>query len=74
MSRAGKEILDALLAVPEGLTTNELSAQLGLRPDNLSSRMSKLFAYGVIDRLRTKKETGQVETKWKAGSGAPAPR
>ena len=44
------QILKILETAPEGLTTNQLSERTGLRSDTVSSKMSKLFAYGLIGR------------------------
>jgi len=58
------QILKILETAPEGLTTNQLSERIGLRSDNVSSKMSKLFAYGLIGRLKAKNERGRTETRW----------
>jgi len=58
------QILKILETAPEGLTTNQLSERIGLRSDNVSSKMSKLFAYGLIGRLKEKNERGRTETRW----------
>jgi predicted transcriptional regulator len=58
------QILKILETAPEGLTTNQLSERIGLRSNNVSSKMSKLFAYGLIGRLKTKDERGRTETRW----------
>ena len=58
------QILKILETTPEGLTTNQLSERTGLRSDTVSSKMSKLFAYGLIGRLKKKDEHGRIETRW----------
>lgn len=49
------EFLTVLKKFPDGATTRQLSEALGRRCDN---HVSKLYAYGVIDRRKS------VETDW----------
>jgi len=48
------EFLDRILGIlrgcPCGLTTKEIAERLGVTPGNISSRLSKLAAYGIIKR------------------------
>ena len=40
------------MAAPMGLTSKEIAKLLGTSPVNLSSRLSKLAAYGIIGKVR----------------------
>ena len=71
MSTVRERVLHVLRDAPEGLTSQQLSDRLGLRPDDLSSRMSKLFAYGAINRLRKRDTGGRLTTTWQAKQGEP---
>ena len=55
-------ILEVLNANPTGLTSHEVSAMTGLAYATVSSKLSKLAAYGVIDKIG-KAPVGAV---WKA--------
>jgi DNA-binding MarR family transcriptional regulator len=45
-------IIDMLRAAPNGLTPKDIAERLGTTAGNLSSRLSKLAAYGIIGRAR----------------------
>jgi DNA-binding Lrp family transcriptional regulator len=43
-------ILEVLQGSPYGLTANEVASRLAVSPSNISSRLSKLAAYGIIKK------------------------
>jgi CRP-like cAMP-binding protein len=45
-------IIELLRGCPSGLTSKEIAKLLGTSPINLSSRLSKLAAYGIIEQVR----------------------
>jgi DNA-binding Lrp family transcriptional regulator len=45
-------ILEILRGCPHGLTAKEIAKRLGVTPSNISSRLSKLAAYGIIKKTR----------------------
>jgi DNA-binding Lrp family transcriptional regulator len=45
-------IIELLRGCPSGLTSKDIAKLLGTSPVNLSSRLSKLAAYGIIDQVR----------------------
>jgi DNA-binding Lrp family transcriptional regulator len=45
-------ILEILRSCPYGLTANEVASRLGATASNISSRLSKLAAYGIIVKTR----------------------
>jgi DNA-binding Lrp family transcriptional regulator len=45
-------ILEILRGYPYGLTAKEIAERLGVPAGNISSRVSKLAAYGVIEKTR----------------------
>ena len=45
-------IIHILRGCPNGLTSKDIAERLGTTRRNLSSRLSKLAAYGIIDRVR----------------------
>ena len=45
-------ILEILLGCPYGLTAKEVAGQLDATAGNISSRLSKLAAYGIITKTR----------------------
>ena len=47
MSDFSKYVIEMLRASPNGLTSNDIAARLGTTAGNLSSRLSKLAAYGA---------------------------
>jgi DNA-binding Lrp family transcriptional regulator len=46
-------ILEILRSCPYGLTAKEVAGRLGATASNISSRLSKLAAYGIIIKTRT---------------------
>jgi hypothetical protein len=52
MSDFSDRIIELLRASPDGLTSNDIAARLGTTAGNLSSRLSKLAAYGIIGSVR----------------------
>jgi DNA-binding transcriptional regulator GbsR (MarR family) len=47
-----ERIIAILRGSPNGLTSNEITVLLGPTARNMSSRLSKLAAYGIIDKVR----------------------
>jgi len=45
-------VIALLRSAPHGLTSKDIAAQLGTTAGSISSRLSKLAAYGVIGRQR----------------------
>jgi predicted transcriptional regulator len=45
-------VLEILQGSPSGLTAREVAERLGKAADNISSRLSKLAAYGIIEKTR----------------------
>jgi DNA-binding NarL/FixJ family response regulator len=45
-------IIDMLRAAPNGLTSKDIAERLGTTAGNVSSRLSKLAAYGIISKAR----------------------
>jgi DNA-binding MarR family transcriptional regulator len=45
-------IFSLLRAAPEGLTTIEVAAELGVTSGDVSGRLSKLAAYGEIEKSK----------------------
>lgn len=45
-------IIEILRSCPYGLTAKEVAGQLGATASNISSRLSKLAAYGIIMKRR----------------------
>ena len=52
MTQFSDRIIEMLRASPNGLTSNDLAARLGTSAGNLSSRLSKLAAYGIVGKAR----------------------
>ena len=52
MSDFPSRIIEILRSCPNGLTTRDIAVRLGTTAGNVSSRLSKLAAYGVIDKVR----------------------
>lgn len=50
MTNFQKRIIEMLHGCPSGLTTREVAERLGEAPGNISSKLSKLAAYGIIGR------------------------
>jgi DNA-binding Lrp family transcriptional regulator len=47
-----ERIIAILQESPKGLTSNEIAKRLGATTGNISSRLSKLAAYGIIGKAR----------------------
>ncbi len=47
-----ERIIAILQGSPNGLTSNEITELLGPTAKNMSSRLSKLAAYGIIGKVR----------------------
>ena len=47
-----ERIIAILRGSPHGLTSNEIAQRLGATAGNISSRLSKLAAYGIIGKTR----------------------
>jgi DNA-binding Lrp family transcriptional regulator len=47
-----ERIIAILQGSPNGLTSNEIAERLGATAGNISSRLSKLAAYGIITKAR----------------------
>jgi CRP-like cAMP-binding protein len=45
-------VIEILRSCPGGLTTKGIGERLGITAVSLSSRLSKLAAYGIIDKVR----------------------
>jgi DNA-binding Lrp family transcriptional regulator len=54
MTEVTGRILEILQDCPSGLSAKEVASQLRSRPDNISSRLSKLAAYGIITQAKGK--------------------
>ena len=52
MTKLSDRILEILRGCPYGLTAKEIAEHLGVPVGNISSRLSKLAAYGIIKRTR----------------------
>jgi CRP-like cAMP-binding protein len=52
MSDFPTRIIEILRGCPSGLTSKDIAKLLGTSPVNLSSRLSKLAAYGIIGKVR----------------------
>jgi hypothetical protein len=63
MSITTKQILEVLRAAPEGLTAKEVSARLNADSYDPGGRLSKLAAYGEIEKITTASPSGT--TKWR---------
>jgi hypothetical protein len=58
-----QNILQLMQAAPEGLTTVELAAGLGASCRDVGGRLSKLAAYGEIEKLE--RPFPSAKTKWR---------
>jgi DNA-binding transcriptional regulator GbsR (MarR family) len=57
------EIIAALRAAPDGLTTSEVQERFGIsRRDTVSARLSKLYGVGLLQR--TVHDGGHLGWKW----------
>lgn len=63
MSVTKQQILQLLRAAPEGLSSNELAARLGAASYDARARLSKLAAYGEIEKINNPSPPGK--TKWR---------
>ena len=63
MSITTKMIIDVLRTAPDGMTTNELSAKLGVNSYDAGGRLSKLAAYGKIDKVKGSSASEKI--KWR---------
>jgi DNA-binding Lrp family transcriptional regulator len=52
ISNFQERIIAILQGSPNGLTSNEIAERLGATAGNISSRLSKLAAYGMIGKVR----------------------
>jgi DNA-binding Lrp family transcriptional regulator len=52
ISNFQERIITILRGSPNGLTSNEIAERLGATAGNISSRLSKLAAYGIIGKAR----------------------
>jgi DNA-binding Lrp family transcriptional regulator len=52
MAELPDRILEILRGCPHGLTAKEIAERLGTTTNNISSRLSKLAAYGIIKKTR----------------------
>jgi DNA-binding Lrp family transcriptional regulator len=50
MSEFSERIIEMLRGSPEGLTSKDIAERLGTTAGNISSRLSKLAAYGIIGK------------------------
>jgi len=53
MSITAQQIFDILRIAPDGLTSKEVSAKLGIASYDAGGRLSKLAAYGKIERMKS---------------------
>ena len=63
MSISTKQIIEVLRAAPEGLTAKEVSARLDAASYNAGGRLSKLAAYGEIEKMKNTSPSGK--SKWR---------
>ena len=62
-------IVAVLLPFPHGLTTREITELTGMTSYNTSGKLSKLAAYGVIEKLTI---TGDYRHRWRVKLGNAA--
>jgi DNA-binding Lrp family transcriptional regulator len=66
-------IIELLRGCPSGLTSKDIAKLLGISSVNLSSRLSKLAAYGIIGKIRgTRAVHGTNAAIYRAPSQPPA--
>jgi DNA-binding transcriptional regulator GbsR (MarR family) len=53
MSQFSNCIIAMLRVSPNGLTAKDIAERLGTTAGNISSRLSKLAAYGIIEKARS---------------------
>ena len=63
LSITTQQILEVLRAAPEGLTAKEVSTKLGAVSYDAGGRLSKLAAYGEIEKIKNPSPSGK--TKWR---------
>ena len=63
MSVSARQILEALKTAPEGLTSAEVSEKLGAANYDPRGRLSKLAAYGEVEKMKGTSPSGK--TKWR---------
>ena len=52
MMKFREHIIEMLRVSPNGLTTRQVAKRLGETPGSISSKLSKLAAYGIIGKAR----------------------
>ncbi len=57
-----QHILQLLRTAPEGLSSKEIATELGAGSDNVGGRLSKMAAYGEIEKITAPSPSGK--TKW----------
>jgi hypothetical protein len=57
------QILELLRMSPEGLTSTEVSEKLSSVHNNAGGRLSKLAAYGEIEKMKDRSPSGKI--KWR---------
>jgi hypothetical protein len=68
-------IIEILRGCPSGLTSKEIAERLGTTAGNISSRLSKLAAYGIIGKFRgTRASHGTKGAVYRAPSHPPPGR
>jgi len=69
MPISSKQILEVLRMAPEGLTAREVSDKLDDVHYNAGGRLSKLAAYGEIEKMNERSASGK--TKWRMKWSTP---
>src|SRR5262245_52887715 len=71
-----ERIIAILLGSPNGLTSNEIAQRLGATAGSITSRLSKLAAYGVIGKTRHRRgpTVYSALTDEQAAVWSPAPQ
>jgi hypothetical protein len=64
-----QQILEVLRMSPEGLTAREVSDKLSAIHYDAGGRLSKLAAYGEIEKMKERTSSGK--TKWRMKWSAP---
>jgi predicted ArsR family transcriptional regulator len=59
-----RHILDVLERHPDGITTDQCSSALGVLPKQVSGRLSKLHAYGLIRKMQQPMGRGHGMATW----------
>jgi DNA-binding Lrp family transcriptional regulator len=66
-------ILEILRGSPSGLPAKEIAERLGVTPGNISSRLSKLAAYGIIKNTQSRiAHNGSARAIYHAPTSAPS--